>query len=75
MLIQTAADQNTPTVVLPLVLQKSTVNIYRLIRVTVISPHIIFQTITVIFKSCREIRRHKKTLIKRMYILRAAHSG
>ena len=41
----------------------------------VVSPHIIFQPVTVIFKSRRQVGRHEKTFVECVHILRTAHSG
>jgi len=75
MFIETSSDQNTPAFILPLILQEGAVNIHCLIRMTIVSPHIIFQPVTVVFKSRSEIGRHEKTFIKRMYVLGTPHSN
>ena len=73
MLIQTTAQKNTPLFVFPLVLQKTAINIHRLLGMAVVSPHVIFQMITVVLQSCREIGRHEKTTPEAIHVLCASH--
>ena len=71
-LIQTSAQQNAPFLVFPFILQKSTTNIYRLLRITVVSPHIVLQVIPVILQSRSQVGRHEKAFTETVHILRTA---
>ena len=73
MLIQTTSKKNPPLIILPFVLEKATVNIHRLFRLAVVSPHIVFQTVTVVFQSGSEIGRHKEATPETVHILCTPH--
>ena len=75
MLIQTATDQETPTVILPLVLGESATDMHGLGDRTVIAKHLVLQIIVAIFGASRKGSGHKKAFIPFVGILGATDKG
>ena len=75
MLIQTATDQETPTVILPLVLGEGATDMHGLGDRTVIAKHLVLQIIVAIFGASRKGSGHKKAFIPFVGILDATDKG
>ena len=71
MLVETAADQKAPFLILPFVLQEQTTDMDRLVHDAVISQHLVLQLVEVIFQPAGKLRRHEQAFICRIGILRA----
>ena len=72
-LIQTAANQESPMLVFPFILKESTTNIHSLVYCTVVAPHVVFQFILIEFYAGSQVGRHEDTFSEAINILRSCH--
>ena len=73
MLVQTTSDEDSPFIVLPFILSICADNPHCLGSGPSVAPHIIPEIILVIFKTCREVRRHEQAIVELMDILHSSH--
>ena len=59
MFIQTTANQEAPSLIFPLILQKCALDMHLLIRKAIIPDHLVFQMIETILQTGSQIRWHK----------------
>jgi len=69
MLIQTAANQESPMIIFPFVLKESTTDIHFLVYRAVVSPHVIFQFVLIELYSGSQVGRHEDAFAEAVDIL------
>ncbi len=73
MLVQSAAEQEAPLLVLPFILEVEATDICVLLEVTVVAKDNILQTVVVILRPEGQVRRHEEKFAERVNILRTEH--
>ena len=74
-LVEAAANQEAPAVILPLVLEEEAGDVNLLVHDAVVAHHLVFQAVVVIFQTSRKIGGHEEALIPGIGILGATDEG
>ena len=68
-LVQTAADEETPLVVFPFVLGEGTHDAHLLVRIPLVAPHVVLQIVLVVFQTGGQVGRHEEATVKMETVL------